>query len=214
MNMTLPETEYLKERLETVDLSDLRYPERLDNIIYESEGSFSEPDTVFQNWVEEAENWDISPRKAVYFPDYWEMDEEVEERFLEEMQRDMDSPSLEGARAALNAVQAQKEKRPQGFSSVIGFKAPALDPDKVQRQQVGAPQGGERPVESPEWYPSDDWFSDLEEDDRVGIIVDDHTVYARHIMDNIIQEESGVRSFDFRFWEGYQETLQNYTGML
>lgn len=209
--MTLLETGYLREKLETIELDEVNYPERLDGIIY-AEGEDEEYGDM-QEWIDKAENWDISPRRAVFIPDYWELDDDIEERLTDAMRQDLTSPELEGSRLATNAIQAQKENGAVGFSAVIGFEVSDLD-DSFQKHQLGAPQGQNSPVALPDWCPNDDWYSDLEEDGKIGVIVDDHTVYARHIMDNISLKETEEESFDTEFWEGYQSYLENYTGLL
>lgn len=205
------ETEYLKERLDTLELNTLEFPKQLDRILYEDETEDEIEYEDLNTWIDKAEKWDRAPREAVFIPDYWGFDEGIEQRMAENIDRELQSPGLEGVRLATNAIQAQREKGPTGFSAVIGLEMADID-DSVQRYQLGSPQGDTEPVRLPEWFQNDDWFSDLEEDGKVGVVVDDHTVYARYIMDNTRLRENDVRSFDDRFWDAYEETIESYTG--
>lgn len=211
--MSLPDKSQLKEGLETIDLDNLWHPKRLDELVDPNSGdTFYVDDADFGTWVEDALKWDEEPREAIYIENYWELDPEIEESIRSEMKDEMPYPGLEGAQLAGNAIEAMEETNTGSFGTIIGFYVENLK-SKHNQEQVLGPQGTDNLVETPEWYPGDDWFTDLEEDQLIGIIKDDKTVYARQIMDNMRRDGNFIRSFDDRFWRAYEETLDNYSGI-
>lgn len=206
----------LQDALDTIDLGRLNYPEQIEGIVYEDgRGSYpiQNEENEFGSWLEDAEKWDNLPRESVYIQDYWSLDSDLEEALEENMGRELESPGLEGAKFATNAIQAQKEKGLAVFSTVIGFKV--ADPDEgFNRAQIGAPQGQYALISVPEYFEGDDWFSEIEGEESVGLIVDDDTAYLRHLRDNIRNMETSQNSFDSLFWKAFNETLDNYSDWL
>lgn len=212
--MSFPTKEYLAERLETKDIDDLEFPESIERIIFADSGETYRRDEkrpAFPIWLEEAENYDDIPHRSVFIPDYLDLNDELEEKLESMVEKDFDYPGLVGSQLAINAIKAQKMQPRVNFSAVIGFKVEDFD-QNLNVNQVGSPQGVENFVNTPEWLGVDNWFSDLEEENYVGVIVDDDTVYARHIMDNMLLKENREYGFDSHFWNAYQEVIEGYTG--
>lgn len=212
--MALPDKNTLKEKLETIEIHNLSYPEPLDRIVTpgnNGEDYIEREERDFGTWIQDALKWDNEPRKAVFIEDYWDLDPQIHGELVSEVNNGIDRPGLEGGNLAGSAIEAMEEMSESSFSTVIGFQLNGLK-DNQNPNQVMAPQGPDNLVETPDWYPDDDWFIELEEDEYVGVITDDKTAYARHIADNI-WKRSGKYSIDDRFWKGYEEAIENYTGL-
>ncbi|WEL19656.1 hypothetical protein [Candidatus Nanohalococcus occultus] len=209
---------FLMDRLETLELDEARFPERLDVIFSAEKGSefrvedYEVPEHV-SSWLENAEKWDETPRRSAFIPNYFELDERVESELVAGMESELESPGLEGVKLAANAIQAQKEKPAVNFSAYLGLPVNRLE-EEFNMTQVAGPYGADNMVETPVWLGVDDWYSDIGEENYVGVIIDDDTAYARHIMDNGLIMENEDREFDPRFWQSYQETIQGYTGWI
>lgn len=202
--MNYIDKEFLRNKLDTVELDSVRLPQRLDSILERGKGIDPVKDTG-EAGMQKIGDLEDAPQYAPFIRDYWELDGEIEER-LEEYIEDLDQPGLEGAKKATEAIEAQREKEGSSFSIVVGFHPD--ERDDYNLHQVGGPQGDKNLVELPDWMLDDDWFSDVE-NGYVARVVDDHTVYARHIRENVQDDRpSGID--EAQFWQAYNETIDSY----
>lgn len=205
------DSEYLKRGIDTLELEEFEHPQRLERLLFDDEDHRSEEiDDSISGWLESAEKWSSVPRRTAFVSNYFEADEEILDNIEYRMDLDTNTPALDGAAVAWSAIKAQNQVSNDGFGAVIGLPVKGIKGDENINQALG-PSG--EPVEMPEWISNDDWYSDLEEEDYVGMVVDDETVYARHLKDNTVQRREGSRS-DELFWRGFDETVENYTSLI
>lgn len=222
--MNQPEIEYdnevLRQGLDELDLTstDIQVPKRLDLIRRQND----QPE-YNTNWegikarIEKLENLDEGDvsRKTPFIPEYDNLESEVEE-YLDELKRkDFDLPGYAGAKLAVKAIEVfeEEQNKNNGFVAFTGVKINEYEGD-TNPSQIGSPYGSHMAVELPEWMRHDDWYSEIEgEEDLLAVPVEDPTVFAKHIMDNVRTDENWINSFDDRFWRAYEETIENYIGL-
>ncbi|PSG99665.1 MAG: hypothetical protein BRC28_03530 [Nanohaloarchaea archaeon SW_4_43_9] len=202
----------IKEAISTINLNNLNHPETLDRIIgKDGEELYLDSESDFEAWVDDAEEINDLPRKAVYVPNYHELDEDLSDALDQEARDDMKYPGVEGGKLAKMAIDVGKEVIGGGsFSGIVGFKVPKIE-DKYNRRQLISPYGEDSIIDIPEFLEADDWYSKIDEGKHIAVITDNETVIARHIQDNYQETGSSIDSFDDRFWNVYEETLENYS---
>jgi hypothetical protein len=201
---------FLEKSAGKISLEQVELPKMLDNIISDREIKHS-TSVTFNEFLARTEEYEEDlPRNSLIIPDYNRLHKGLKETFEELENSELEYPGLEGANMAAEAIEVLENRTQQSNSApmIIGMKVDQQS--NSNPYQTLAPQGTDSPVETPEWYSGDDWFSDLGDGEYVGIILDDHTALAKYVMDNARSEYKDIET---QFWKAYQETIENYTGI-
>lgn len=197
----------LEDNLDVVDLDNVVAPIRLNDIVQGRYRNLETDSGLISNYLkEDPRHYSISndsiPKTAVkinyFYPDEEIVDQaqeyvdDIYSRLFNEEDNRIFDPLLDGGRLFSNAVEAARRKRnsegPETAFSAFVVELPLNYDENYNLNQALGPSEIEQAVPRPDQLKIDDRFSvetDQSEIDKVSVLTDDITIYARNIQDLI-----------------------------